>query len=166
IITSGVMSTWLSQMQAGEEISFTGPLGSFYLREPVRPLLLLAGGTCLSPFLSMLAVLAQEPRDIPIHLSYGVTRDQYLVGLEPLDQYVEKIPNFSYIASVFDADSAHPHKGYVMDHMTDEMFHDGNVDVYLCGAVLMVEAVDGFMKVRSLNAARFYYERFITSEYR
>ncbi|HLS16440.1 MAG TPA: benzoate 1,2-dioxygenase electron transfer component BenC [Paenalcaligenes sp.] len=163
-IPSGLMSSWLSRMQAGEEVSFTGPLGSFYLREPVRPLLFLAGGTGLAPFLSMLEVLAQEPRDIPIQLIYGVTRDQDLVGLEQLDQYVEKIPNFSYIASVLDADSNHPHKGYVMDHMTDEMFHGGNVDVYLCGPVPMVEAVDGFMKERSLEAASFYYERFIPSQ--
>lgn len=163
-IPSGLMSTWLSQAQTGEEISFTGPLGSFYLREPVRPLLFLAGGTGLAPFLSMLEVLAQEPCNLPIQLIYGVTRDQDLVGLEQLEHYVEKIPGFSYIASVLDAESSHPHKGYVMDHMTDDMFHGGDVDVYLCGPVPMVEAVDGFMKERGLKAQSFYYERFIPSQ--
>ena len=33
---------------------FTGPLGSFYLRPTIRPMLMLAGGTGLAPFLSML----------------------------------------------------------------------------------------------------------------
>ena len=39
-------------------IEFTGPAGSFYLREIKRPLLLLAGGTGLAPFLSMLGKIA------------------------------------------------------------------------------------------------------------
>lgn len=163
-IPSGLMSSWLAQAQAGEEISFTGPLGSFYLREPERPLLFLAGGTGLAPFLSMLEVLAQEPRDIPIQLIYGVTRDEDLVGLEQLEDYAAKLPDFNYIASVLDEQSQHPHKGYVMDHMNDDMFHGGEVDVYLCGPVPMVDAVDGYMKARGLEPASFYYERFIPSQ--
>ncbi len=54
------MSSWLERAQPGDSVAITGPLGSFYLREVVRPLLLLAGGTGLAPFLSMLEVLAQR----------------------------------------------------------------------------------------------------------
>src|SRR5690625_3481703 len=138
-IPSGLMSSWLSQVQAGEEISFTGPLGSFYLREPVRPLLFLAGGTGLAPFLSMLEVLSQESRDVPIQLIYGVTRDQDLVGLEQLENYCEKLPNFNFIASVLDDDSSYPNKGYVMDYMTDEIFTCVVFDVFIYGSLLLGE---------------------------
>ena len=42
----GVMSTWLEERAGvGDEITFTGPHGSFFLRESDAPLLLLAGGT-------------------------------------------------------------------------------------------------------------------------
>lgn len=163
-IPSGLMSSWLSKAQTGEEISLTGPLGSFYLREPVRPLLFLAGGTGLAPFLSMLEVLVEQSLDVPIQLIYGVTRDQDLVGVEQLQSYVEKLPNFNFIATVLDESTSHSHQGYVMDHIQDEMLHGGEVDVYLCGPVPMVEAVDGFMKERGLKPASFYYERFIPSQ--
>ena len=45
--------------------SSRGPYGSFFLREPKRPLLLLAGGTGLAPLLSILEKLAENPPSAP-----------------------------------------------------------------------------------------------------
>ena len=45
------MSSYLTgPAQPGDRMTLTGPLGSFYLRDIQRPLLLLAGGTGLAPF--------------------------------------------------------------------------------------------------------------------
>lgn len=63
-IPGGVMSTWLESAHPGHKVELTGPLGSFYLRAVERPLLFLAGGTGLAPFLSMLEVLAVTARAI------------------------------------------------------------------------------------------------------
>lgn len=41
-------------------MTFTGPFGSFYLRNVVRPVLMLAGGTGIAPFMSMLQVLKRK----------------------------------------------------------------------------------------------------------
>ncbi len=50
ITPGGVMSEYLtSRAHVGDSISFTGPHGSFFLRESDAPLLLLAGGTGLAP---------------------------------------------------------------------------------------------------------------------
>lgn len=59
-IPGGVMSNWLERAEAGGKLDLTGPLGSFYMRKVERPLLFLAGGTGLAPFLSMLEMLARE----------------------------------------------------------------------------------------------------------
>ena len=65
----GVMSSWLTdRARVGDDISFTGPHGSFFLRESDSPLLLLAGGTGLAPILSILRALdagRQHPADAP-----------------------------------------------------------------------------------------------------
>ena len=81
-IPPGVMSTYLREKAApGTPVEFTGPAGSFYLRDVKRPLLLLAGGTGLAPFLSMLGKIAETGSQYPIHLVYGVTNDVDLVGV-------------------------------------------------------------------------------------
>jgi len=88
-VPGGLMSGWLERAQPGDAVPMTGPLGSFYLREVARPLLLLAGGTGLAPFLSMLEVLAERQETRPVTLIYGVTRDQDLVMVEVLEAFAE-----------------------------------------------------------------------------
>ncbi|MBF3226056.1 anthranilate 1,2-dioxygenase electron transfer component AntC, partial [Pseudomonas aeruginosa] len=52
LLPGGAMSDYLRQgCRVGDEIRFEAPLGTFYLRQVERPLLLVAGGTGLSAFL-------------------------------------------------------------------------------------------------------------------
>ena len=57
----------------------------------------LAGGTGLAPFLSMLEVLAQQGSPQPVHLIYGVTRDQDLVMVDRLVGYAHRIPGIEIV---------------------------------------------------------------------
>ena len=75
LATGGVMSQYLIDRAAvGDEVSFTGPNGSFFLRESERPLLLLAGGTVLAPILSIMRRLRATGSTRPAHLPYGLLR--------------------------------------------------------------------------------------------
>lgn len=164
-VPGGLMSGYLSQQaQPGAAISLTGPLGSFYLRDIQRPLLLLAGGTGLAPFTAMLEkIAAQGGSPQPLHLIYGVTNDADLVDMDKLQAFAARIPNFSFATCVASAESTHPQKGYVTQYITPAQLHDGNVDVYLCGPPPMVEAVNQFMRQQGIQPANFYYEKFSAS---
>ncbi len=159
-IPGGVMSTWLESAQAGNKVELTGPLGSFYLRAVERSLLFLAGGTGLAPFLSMLEVLARVNSQQKVHLIYGVTRDLDLVQVDAIEAYVAKLPNFTYSTVVADADSTHPRKGWVTQHMPAEAVKDGDVDVYLCGPPPMVDAVRKYFDDNGVKPNSFHYEKF------
>lgn len=159
-VPGGLMSSWLERAQPGDRVPMTGPLGSFYLREVMRPLLLLAGGTGLAPFLSMLEVLARRGETRPITLIYGVTRDQDLVLLEALEAFAARLPQLTIVTCVADPQTAHPRQGYVTQHMAREALHDGDVDVYLCGPPPMVDAVRQHFKHQGVSPASFHYEKF------
>ncbi|WP_168787394.1 benzoate 1,2-dioxygenase electron transfer component BenC [Paraburkholderia aromaticivorans] len=159
-ISGGVMSTWLESAQAGNKVELTGPLGSFYLRAVERPLLFLAGGTGLAPFLSMLEVLARTNSQQKVHLIYGVTRDLDLVQVDAIETYVAKLPNFTYSTVVADTESTHPRKGWVTQHMPAEAVNDGDVDVYLCGPPPMVDAVRKHFDDNGVKPNSFHYEKF------
>jgi benzoate/toluate 1,2-dioxygenase reductase subunit len=159
-IPGGVMSTWLESACPGDRVELTGPLGSFYLRAVERPLLFLAGGTGLAPFLAMLEVLARVASQQKVHLIYGVTRDLDLVQVDALDAYAAKLPNFSYATVVADADSAHPRKGWVTQHIPAEALNEGDVDVYLCGPPPMVDAVRQYFDDNGMKPNSFHYEKF------
>ncbi|MDB5981163.1 MAG: benzoate 1,2-dioxygenase ferredoxin reductase subunit [Pseudomonas sp.] len=163
-VPGGLMSTYLKEQAApGQSINLTGPLGSFYLRDIKRPLLLLAGGTGLAPFLAMLEKIAEAGSDYPVHLIYGVTHDFDLVELDKLEALAQRIPNFSYSACVAAAESQHPKKGFVTQHIEPAHLNDGEVDIYLCGPPPMVEAVSLNLRERGTQPANFYFEKFAAS---
>lgn len=159
-IPDGLMGTWLARAKAGETLTLTGPSGSFYLREGEGPLLFLAGGTGLAPFLSMLEVLARAGSRRQIHLIYGVTRDLDLVLLDQIAAYARKLANFTFATVVADPASDHPRKGWVTQHMPGEMLADPGVEVYLCGPPPMVDAVRRYLDDNKVKPASFHYEKF------
>ena len=163
-IPHGRMSSFLRDAAApGVEMAFAGPAGSFYLRDIKRPVLFLAGGTGLAPFLSMLGRIATTGTSQPVHLIYGVTNDEDLVGLEQLEAFAGRIPGFTFACCVANEASTYPTKGYVTRYIEPAHVNAGDVDVYLCGPPAMVEAVRGWLAGQGIQPANFYYEKFSPS---
>lgn len=163
-VPDGRMSGFLTgQAQAGQAIGMAGPYGSFYLREVVRPVLFLAGGTGIAPFLSMLEALAGQGSAHPVRMVFGVTYDHDLVAIEQLDALAARLPGFEYRTCVANADSEHARKGYVTAHIEPEWLNGGDADVYLCGPVPMVEAVRGWLDASGQAPKNFHYEKFSAS---
>lgn len=159
-VPGGLMSGYLDSASPGQVLELTGPLGSFYLRPVTRPVLMLAGGTGLAPFLSMLAQLEASGCEQPVYLMYGVTRGSDLVLVERLQGFAQRLDFFSFDTCVVDPVSRHPRIGYVTDHLMPEALHDGQVDVYLCGPPPMVDAVRNHFTDLKIEPAGFYYEKF------
>ena len=111
----GLMTGYLEERaKVGDKLAMTGPMGSFFLREPLNPILLLAGGTGLAPVLSILEKLTEdELLDVPVRLIYGATFDMDLVKLDVLDTFKDRLPDFDYFTVVSDPESNHERKGYV-----------------------------------------------------
>ena len=161
----GVMSEYLTERAAvGDEISFTGPNGSFFLRENERPALLIAGGTGLAPILSILRRLRDDGTTRPIHLVYGVSADDDLVELETLKELSEEIETLTWDHCVSDPESSATNKGYVMSLIHSDNVNDGDVAVYLCGPPPMVEAVRSHFSDAGIEPAGFFFEKFALSK--
>ncbi|WP_027931307.1 benzoate 1,2-dioxygenase electron transfer component BenC [Amycolatopsis thermoflava] len=157
----GLMSDYLTERAApGDELRFTGPNGSFFLRETERPVLLLAGGTGLAPILSILRAMRACGSSRPAHLVYGVSTDDDLVELDTLASLAAEVEGLTWDYCVADPDSSAPNKGYVTSLIREEHLHGGDVAVYLCGPPPMVEAVRKHFTDAGVQPTGFYYEKF------
>lgn len=157
----GAMSEYLADRAlVGDTLSFTGPNGSFFLRDTDRPVLLLAGGTGLAPVLSMLRAMRDAGSRRAAHLIYGVSTDEDLVAVDEIEDIAAALPGFTWDHCVADAASAAVNKGYVTSLMNPAQFYGGDVAVYLCGPPPMVEAVRTHMKQGGIEPTGFYYEKF------
>lgn len=161
----GAMSEYLAQRAAvGDTITFTGPNGSFFLREAQRPALLLAGGTGLAPILAILRKLRDDGSHRKVHLVYGVSTDEDVVALDAIDDIASTLPGFTWDYCVADPSSAAANKGperaYVTSLIGPEHLYDGDVAVYLCGPPPMVESVRRHVSDAGIDPSGFYYEKF------
>ncbi len=161
----GAMSDYLAQRAAvGDTLSFTGPNGSFFLREAQRPALLLAGGTGLAPVLAMLRKLRDSGSPRKVHLVYGVSTDEDLVALDAIDDIAATLPGFTWDHCVADPASSSPNRGperaYVTSLIEPAHLYDGDVAIYLCGPPPMVEAVRRHVAGAGIDPSGFYYEKF------
>ena len=164
LTAGGVMSSWLTERaQVGDDVTFTGPLGSFFLRESDRPALLIAGGTGLAPMLSMLRLLQRSGSGRTVHLVYGVSSDDDLVELDLLDEFAATMPTFSTLHCVSDASSSCERIGYVTDHLATDVVNQDDLAVYLCGPPPMVEAVRTSLEERHVEPAGFFFEKFASA---
>lgn len=164
-LPGGVMSGYLAERATpGDVVELIGPMGAFYLRQVKRPLLFLAGGTGLAPFLSMLELLAESGTEQSICMYYAVTLEADLVEMDRLEALSKRLENFKLLTVVADKASLHLRKGFVTDHITAEDLMSGNVDVYLCGPPPMVEAVRDHMSELGISPANFYFEKFNPSD--
>ncbi|GAA1456956.1 benzoate 1,2-dioxygenase electron transfer component BenC [Williamsia maris] len=163
LIPGGLMSAYLDRAAVGDEISFTGPNGSFFLREAERPALLLAGGTGLAPVLSILRKLERDSDPRRTHLVYGVSTDDDLVELDTLAELAKSLQSFTFEHCVSDEKSTAENKGYVTSLIRPEHLNDGDVAVYLCGPPPMVESVRTHFSDEGVEPTGFYYEKFAPS---
>jgi benzoate/toluate 1,2-dioxygenase reductase subunit len=164
-IPGGLMSSYLAeQASVGDTVTISGPIGSFYLRDITRPVLFLAGGTGLAPFLAMLEELERTMPNHPIHMVYGVTNDADLVEIGALEAFAARIPGFTFTTVVAASDSAHAQKGYVTHHLPEAALNGGDVDVYLCGPPPMVDAVRAYLNDKHIVPTSFHYEKFSPAE--
>jgi benzoate/toluate 1,2-dioxygenase reductase component len=160
----GLMSTYLSQQaKVGSNITFTGPHGSFFLREAERPALLLAGGTGLAPILSILRKLERDSSTRPVHLVYGVSTDDDVVELDSIAGLAKTLDSFTWDYCVSDPASSASNKGYVTSLVRPDHLNGGDVAVYLCGPPPMVESVRKYFVENNVEPTGFYYEKFAPS---
>ncbi|WP_028208552.1 anthranilate 1,2-dioxygenase electron transfer component AntC [Paraburkholderia nodosa] len=163
LLPDGAMSNYMRERcEPGQTIEFEAPLGTFYLREVERSLVMVAGGTGLSAFLGMLDDLAHKGGcGQKLHLYYGVTNARDLCELDRLKSYGERIANFACDIVVMNPSDAWQGKtGIIPEHFDRGMLEASPFDMYVCGPPPMVEAIKTWLASECLDGHRLYYEKF------
>ena len=88
----------LHEIQVGDELESTGPKGSFY-HEPLidgDELVFLAGGSGITPFMSIIRDALRRERPLNIHLLYGSRAPDDVIYGDELAELAASHSNFTY----------------------------------------------------------------------
>lgn len=157
------------EFEPGTAIELDGPYGNAYLRPEIRrDIICIAGGSGLSPILSIARAAARDERLQGRHISvfYG--------GRGPADicapLYWESDPMLAARTELHSAISdpaaqdAHlwtGHRGYIHE-VVEMVAHErlADCEFYVCGPARMVEAVQGLILARGVPRERLHFDSF------
>ncbi len=140
IKTGFVSSFLLDNAKIGDEFQANGPAGVFTFN-PIfhsKKSVFLAGGSGITPFMSMTREILEADLDREIFLLYGVRNEKLAIFNEQLSQFAKIHSNFHYELVVSDDENWTGKKGFINASLIKEVV--GNVDdctFYLCGPQIM-----------------------------
>ncbi len=167
LLPGGAMSDYLSERaEVGDVLTVSSADGEFGLAENgLRPRWFLAGGTGLSPLLSMLRKMAEFGEPQPARLFFGVTRHGEVFAQDEIAALVEALPEFRADTLVWNADPTWAGLvGNPVELAAAEIaLLDEMPDVYLCGPPPMMDAAVAALTAAGVPADQIHLERFAVS---
>ncbi len=169
VYPNGLFSTYLDQQLAvGDRLELSGPFGVFTLRDSDKDLVFVGGGAGMAPILSLLRSMADRGIDRKATFFYGARGQRDLCFTGELQAIAGKLPNFSYVPALSDADLAaegwEGETGLITDVV--KRLTGGNLSgahAYVCGPPPMVEAALPLLETLGVEDKRVYYDKFTTT---
>lgn len=164
----GAFSSLLDNgLAPGTQISAKGPYGGCFRREGrPGPMVLVGGGSGMSPLWSILRDHIESGEQRPIRFFYGARTDKDLFLLDEFAQITAKHPDFAFIPALSDntsGDAWSGETGFVHDvvarHLRDEKLV-GEIDAYSCGPPPMIDAVMPVLLAAGVEPSHFYFDKF------
>ena len=152
LVPRGPGSTYLFSLHEGDTVSFKGPAGSFYLREdPTKRILLVATGTGIAPFRSMLLTQLERSSTQSVTLVWGLRYEHDLYYQDELQALTERHRQFSFVTTLSrPGPSWTGPKGRVNSLIQEQVTSVRDLAVYLCGNNDMIKEVTATIQAKGL----------------
>lgn len=141
----GFAAEWmLEKLSEGDEVLSSGPQGNFYyeeLRDP-KNIVALAGGSGITPFLSMAQAIADGTEDFDLTIIFGSrTKDQILFR-EELEVLAEKCDKIHVVHVLSDEKAKGFEHGFITADLIKKYAKEP-YSVFVCGPEAMYKFLEG-----------------------
>ena len=163
LFTDQVFST----LKERDILRIEGPQGTFFLREDSeKPIILLASGTGFAPIKAVIEHAIGQKSTRPITLYWGGRRPADLYLHQLCLDWATTVPHFQYVPVISDAlpeDNWGGRTGFVHRAVLDDFNDLSDVQVYACGAPIVVDSAKrDFVGLANLPVDEFYADSFIS----
>jgi len=163
LVHQGRASTYVDQqLQVGDVVKLSGPLGAAYLRQQhAGPMLCVAGSTGLAPILSVVRGAVAAGMRNPVHLYFGLRSPRELYGLAWLEELRRVHPALKvHVVVASGADGATQRRGLVTQAIEQDHASLQGWRAYLCGSPPMVETTTLVALGKGIAASHIYADAF------
>ncbi len=155
-VSSYILDNW----KTGTSVTCSAPEGELYY-EPLRDsrfVVGLAGGSGITPFLSMARAIRDGVEDFDLTLLYGCRREDEILYREELDELAKSVPSFRVVYVLSDETKDGFENGFLSCELINKYKPSEDYTVFVCGPAAMYEYERGEIAKLGLPARRVRYE--------
>ena len=167
VVPPGLASTYVHvALQPGDILSFSTPKGSLYLQNTTKvtfesPLIMVAGGTGIAPFISILEYCFTVRTTRELHLYLGVRSMRDLLLHKLLSHWADTHNNFHYVPALSrptSEDIWHGETGYINTVLNRHFDTSLSADVAIAGSPVMIRETIRVLRAKGLDRHRIRHD--------
>jgi len=163
-VLGGICTTWLFEYLAvGHGVRFNGPYGEFRLSGTDAPMIWVAGGSGMAPFVSLLHQMKNEGIKRRTNYYFGSNKVKDLFFVDRMRQFEQQMENFRFVPVVAAPDEGEEwqgERGLVTQALEREGIDLSEHEGYLCGSPGMIDASIKVMNQLGMPENSVYYDKF------
>lgn len=160
-VQDGLFSPFLFDLGEGETVEMKGPYGTFVVRNPHRDMVMVATGTGIAPFRSMVAGYLAAGGASKTTLVFGVRYPENILYRADFERWQQQHPNFTFLPTLSRApDNWTGRRGHVQQHLDEALAARTDVDVYICGLKAMVDDVRARLTAKGFDRKQIIHEKY------
>ncbi len=154
-------------LEVGTALELRGPYGTCFRREGRSgPMLLIGGGSGMSPLWSILGDQIEADPTRPIRFFYGARRPQDLFWQDRFEALTQRLEDFRFIpalSALEEGDAWAGEQGFVHDVLRahlKELADLETADAYSCGPPPMIDATLPVLQMAGLEPEHIHFDKF------
>ncbi|MFQ5597687.1 MAG: FAD-binding oxidoreductase [Nitrospiria bacterium] len=162
LVPGGPGSTYLHNLQIGDEVPFLYPLGYFIIKnDNASALIFVATGTGIAPIQSMIKHLINRGSQRKMTLYWGLRQERDLYYQAFYIGLAEKHPFFHYKPTLSQPSSEwRGLRGRVTEHISKNIVLNQGEEAYLCGNGTMIREVRAMLLEKGLTKQSIHFEKY------
>ncbi|MCK5032057.1 MAG: NADH:ubiquinone reductase (Na(+)-transporting) subunit F, partial [Calditrichia bacterium] len=167
-VPPGIASSYIFNLKPGDQVEISGPYGEFFTKDTDSEMVFIGGGAGMAPMRSHLYdLLKTNKSDRKISFWYGARSLREMFYDDEFKTIKNKFPNFSYTVALSEPmpeDNWTGSTGFIHQVVQDEYLckHEdpGEIEYYLCGPPMMIDAVNQMLYNMGVDEEMIAYDVF------
>lgn len=155
-------------LKSGDPVRIKGPYGGCFRREErPGPMVLVGGGSGMSPLWSILNDHIESGERRPVRFFYGARTRRDLFYLEQFAEFERTLPDFRFIPALSAAepeDAWSGETGFIHEVLARQLRAEGfdgeAIDAYTCGPAPMIDAVTPVLQMAGVPPDQMFFDKF------